>query len=235
MNRGELKTEILVRSGKDTQSAWTSEAFLNDWINQNHRWAAGYKPWPFTEGRTSTTYASTEEWSFEGYKADSFRIMTIGGKKLKKLNFNDYLIFRETQPTGDDRVFSDFGGLVYVNPYVDLSGTLVAYGQYQPADIPDGDGSTADDADTVFSQYADEGNQAIIERTLGYIAMRDGDKGTMKEKYLLANNILDGIWQRIEDEQYNYETHPDSGGMFDRIDVLRGRFRNVDSSEDQFI
>ena len=113
MTRGEIRTEILVRSGKDTTSAWTSEAFLNDWVNQAHKWAGGYKPWVFTEGRTSTTWASVEELNFEGYKADSFRLLQIGGKRLTKLNFEDYQIFREEEASGTDRVFSDFGRLVF--------------------------------------------------------------------------------------------------------------------------
>src|SRR3990167_171837 len=171
MTRGEIRTEILVRSGKDTTSAWTSEAILNDWVNQAHRWTGGYKPWVFTEGRTSTTWAATEEWSFEGYKADSFRLLQVGGKRLTKLNFEDYQIFREEEPSSDERVFSDFGRLLFINPNIDLSGTLTAWGQYIPADIPDGDGADSDE--TVFTPNGDEGNQAIIEEVLSYISDRD--------------------------------------------------------------
>lgn len=221
MTRGDIKTEVLVRSGKDTSSAWTSEAFLNDWINQAHRWAAGYKPWTCTEGRISTTFSTaSEEWDFEGFKADSFRLVQVGGKLLRKLNFEDYQIFKEEQPTADDRVFSDFGGLVFVNTSLDASGTLTAWGQYMPANIGDGDGN--DEVDTVFSEGSDEGNQAIIEEVLGHIANRDNKRQEALNHHALAKQILDELWKRTQDEQYQYQTHPDRGGMFKRFDVLTG-------------
>ena len=70
MTRGDLRDEILVRSGKDTTSAWVTDAILNDWLSQSHRWAANFKKWPFPEGRVSTTWASsTEEWDFAGYQS----------------------------------------------------------------------------------------------------------------------------------------------------------------------
>lgn len=234
MTRGDLKTEILVRSGKDTTSAWISEAFLNDWVNQAHRWAAGYKPWPFTEGRISTTYATVEEWDFEGYKADSFRLIQIGGKRLQKLNFEDYQIFKEESPSSNDRVFSDFGKTVFINTSIDASGTLTAWGQYMPALIPDGDGATADDLDTVFSASGDEGNEAIIEAVLSKIANRDNKKQEAMEKHLLAKNILDELWKRIQDEQYAYQTHADRGGMYKRINVLEGAVSDEILKRNQF-
>jgi hypothetical protein len=231
MTRGEIKIEILVRSGKDTTSAWTSEAFLNDWINQAHKWAAGYKPWPFTEGRVSTTYTTTEEWSFEGYKADSFRFIQVGGKRLQKINFEDYQIFKEEQSSSADKIFSDFGRLVYINTNAGLSGTLTAWGQYIPADIPDGDGATADDMETVFTYGGDEGNQAIIEKVLGYMANRDNKQKEAINNHALAKNILDELWKRIEDEQFAY--HTKDRGQWERIDILNGRMYD-DLKENQF-
>lgn len=232
MTRGEIKTEILVRSGKDTTSAWTSEAFVNDWINQSYKWAAGYKPWPFTEGRTSTTFSAVEEWDFEGYKADSFRILQVGGKRFQKLNFEDYQIFKEDNSSSKEKVFSDFGGLVFINTLADVSGTLTAWGQYVPADIPDGDGATGDDLNTVFSEGGDEGNQAIIEKTLGYIANRDGKKDFAIKHYALSKELLDSLWKRVEDEQFAYQTK--NRGMFKRIDILKGDLSDQLFRRDQF-
>lgn len=232
MTRGEIKLEILVRSGKDTTSAWLSEAFLNDWINQSHKWTAGYKPWPYTEGRISTTYTTTEEWSFEGYKADSFRFIQVGGKRLQKLNFEDYQIFREEQASADDRVYSDFGRLVYINPNIDTSGTLTAWGQYIPTDIPDGDGATADDMETVFTVGGDEGNQAIIEEVIGYIASRENKNQEAINRHLLAKNLLEELWKRVQDEQFAYQTK--DRGMWKRIDVLSGIENDELIKRDQF-
>ena len=232
MNRGEIKTEILVRSGRDTTSAWTSEAYLNDWINQSHKWAAGYKPWPFTEGRISTTYTSAnEEWSFEGYKADSFRILQIGGKRFDKVTFEDYQIYKEDQSSGTDKIYTDFGQILFINTLSGASGTLTAWGQYIPADILDGDGTDGDSKDTVFSPGGDEGNEAIIERALGNLYNRD-DKQTALQHYALADKYLEQLWKRITEEQFRYQTK--DRGMWERIDVLEGDYTNELFKRDQF-
>lgn len=230
MDRYDIKQEILVRGGKTTTSAWTSEAYLNDWINQSHRWAAGFKPWPYTEGRAQTTYSGLETLNFEGYKADSFRFMTIGGERLQKIAFEDYIIFKEEQPDSNDKVYSDFGGLVYINPNADVSGTLVAYGQYQPANIADGE--TGDDMETVFTPNGDEGNQAIIERSLGNIAYRDGDKEEGEKRYASARMLLEELWRRIQDEQFAY--HSKDRGMWERFDVIGGALHDELFRRDQF-
>ena len=57
-----------------------------------------------TEGQT-TTFAATEEWQFEGYKADAIRCL-IGGSRLTKLNFEDYQTFRE-EDLADGSGFAD--------------------------------------------------------------------------------------------------------------------------------
>lgn len=155
MDRGTLATEILVRSGKDTTSGWVTDTMLNDWLSQSHRWAGGYKPWPFSEGRTSTTYTTANEtWDFEGYKADS-----LGN---------------------------------------------------------------------------DEGNQAIIEEALSYTFRRDGKAQESVERHLLAKQLLDELWKRVQDEQFAYQTHPDRGGQYRRFDVLKGSVSDEILKRDQF-
>ena len=232
MDRYDIKTEVLVRAGRNTSSAWLSEAFLNDWINQTHRWAAGYKPWPYTEGRSQTTYTGVETWEFEGYKSDSIRFIQVGGDRFQKLNFEDYKIYKEEQAGGTDKVYADFAGLVYVNPDSGASGTLVAYGQYQPANIPDGDGATADDLTTVFTPHGDEGNQAIIEEILGKIANRESNAAEAINKHMIARGLLDELWQRIEDEQFAYQTK--DRGIWERIDVIDGGYYQDGLKRDQF-
>lgn len=234
MNRGDINREILVRSGRDTTSAWLSEAFLNDWTNAAHRWAAGYKPWPFTEARLSTTYTSAEEWDFEGLKADSVRILKVGDKLFEKLNFEDYLIYKEVETAGKSRVFSDFNSTLFINTANGQSGTLTVWGQYMPADIPDGDGADGDDKNTVFTPQGDEGNQAIIEKVLGNIANRESKFDEAQAHYATAIKFLEDLWRRCQDEGFNYKTTRSRGGMFQRFNILGGGFNDDFNKRDQF-
>lgn len=235
MNLGTIRDEILLRTGKSTTSGWVSDANLKNWINQAHRWAAGQKKWPMTEGRIQTTFATgtgpdSDEWDFEGYRADTIRLMRIGGKRLEKLNYEDYLIYREEKPDGDGRYFSDIDGVVVINPNIDLSGTVTAWGQYLPANFD----ITNETFETIFTEGNDDGNEAIIERTIGYAYKRDGKKKEAIEQTLIAKEILNELWENIKQEQSLYKTQEERGGMFKRIDVLRGRGVGDDSLENQF-
>jgi hypothetical protein len=231
MTQNDIITEVLARSGKDTTSGWISDTILGNWSSQAHRWAAGLHKWPMTEKRGTTTYTTASEtWDFEGYKADSFRFIQIGGKRLQKLNFEDYQIFKEESPSGNDRVYSDFGNLVYINTSVDLSGTLTIYGQYTPAIFDNTDLTE----NTVFSEGNNEGNQAIIEEMISFSDRRDGKLQESLSHHAKAKELLDELWQRIQNEQYAYQTHPDRQGQYRRFDVLKGSVSDEILDRDQF-
>lgn len=236
MNLGTIRDEILLRTGKSTTSGWVSDTNLKNWINQSHRWAAGQKKWPMTEGRIQTTFTTgtgpnSDEWDFEGYRADSFRLMQIAGKRVQKLNYEDYLIYREEKPNGTGRCYSDIDGVVVINPNIDLSGTVTAWGQYLPANFD----ITDETSETIFTEGNDDGNEAVIEKAIGYAYKRDGKKRESLEQNLVAKQILDELWENIKQEQSVNQTTEERGGMYRRFDVLRGRGVNDDFfNEDRF-
>lgn len=235
-------TEVVVRGGVTTTATTAQGLFtdtiLRNWVDYAHRWAAAYKPWPFTECRSTTTYTSSqEEWtlltSYETpFKADSIRLLQIGGERLQKLNFEDYQIFREEHSSDSDRVFSDYARMLFVNPNVDLSGTMTAWGQFQPPAWSD----TTDDhptsgAQSVFSTSEDEGNQAIVEEALSYLKEREKKTEESIRHHEKAINLLEVLWKRMGDEQFGYQSK--NRGMFKRIDLVSGSYYD-DTSEDQF-
>ena len=229
---GDILTEVLVRNNRSTTDGFITDQMLQDWTRQAHKWATAYHKWPFTEGRISTTYTTgggqnQDEWFFEGYKSDSMRIMQIGGKRMTKLNFEDYQIQREEEPSSTERVFTDFGRTVFINPNSDVSGTLVAYVQYEP--LLD---STDLAATTIFSNYDEEGNEALVEKISGYLKRREHMTQEAELHDQRAAMKLEEIWKRVMDEQYAYKSSPERGGMWERIDVLNGDFN--ESSENQF-
>jgi len=233
-NVGDIITEVLTRNNRTTTDGFITDTFLQGWIKDASNWATALHKWPFTEQRDqSTSWAGIEETAYSSltvkYRTDSIRMLSIGGKRLRKLNFEDYQIFREEEPTGDDRVFSDFSRVIYINPYADVSGTLAVYGQYTPSlDVTDLT------ATTVFSTYDEEGNEAIVEKASSYLKRREHltDEAELHDQR--ASVKLEEIWKRVQDEQAMYQTHPDRGGMFERFDVLQGRRISDEINENQF-
>ena len=232
----DLKKEVLVRLSASTTVAYYTDAILLDWITQAHVWASGYKKWPFTEGRVSTTFASlvTDEDGWlrgeypEGWKPDSIRLLTIGGKRLNKKNFYKFQSFLEDNSSTDDRIYSDRGYSYFINPTIDLSGTVTAWGQYKPyIDITD------ENALTVFSDAAEDGNEAIVNEILSYAHTKEKKTNDAVTYHTRATQILDGIFDSVKNEQFGYQTVDDEG-MFKRIDVLAGAERSDLFNRDQF-
>jgi hypothetical protein len=197
---------------------------LQDWIGNAHTWASSYHKWPFTEGKNSTTYTTsvTDEMGNtlvaypEGWKADSIRTLLIGGKRFQKSEFNSFLRFIEDNPGKNDRIYSDYARQLYINTNAGISGTLVVFGQYNPVlDVTDLT------ATTIFSNYDEEGNEAIIEKASSYLKRREHFLSEAELHDQRASAKLEEIWQRIQDEQFAYQ--PKDQAMFEDFDVVRGR------------
>ena len=222
----DIVDEVMVRGQQNTTTGFLNDTMLNDWLTEKHRMAAGYRPWPYTEGRASTTYASlvTDEDGdlrgnyFENWKPDSIRYMLIGGDRVQKMNFQNYLRFREDSPSSQDRVFTDFGLIYKLNPNADVSGTIAAWGQFIPyIDVTD------NTALTVFSNRNENGNEAIVEAIVSEIKQRSNDPNGSKKHFDKAMFLLNEMWEQIRGEQHGY--HGGDTGMFEHFDVLAGGSR----------
>lgn len=233
MTQDALKIQVLVRGGWNTTYT-ISEANLGTLINRAHLFCAGYKKWPDTEGRASTTYASlvTNEDGWitgvypEGWKADTIRQLLISGKRYKKLNFEDFQIFKEVSPSSTDRVFANHGFNYYVSG--DQSGSVVAWGQYTPDTLGTEIGTT------VFDGRNTEGDEAVIDMSMSYVhhSLGEKDQAAFREKN--ARQILEELWQRLQDEAFAEQTAEQRGGMFERFDLLDGRRYSDEIKRDQF-
>ena len=228
-NLGDIKTDVLVKLNTSTTVAFYSETIINNWINQAYLYTAGYKKWPFTERRDNTTSFSTEENSYPSdFRTDSIRLLQVGGERLQKLNFEDYQIYREENPTGTEKVYSDFGRTFFINPYAGVTGTITAWGQYAVADLD----TTDNTATTVFSAGEEDGNSAIVEEVLSYAKLRESKPSEAKFHHERCLEILSNIWERHQAEQFAY--HTKDRGMFERLDVLRGGMRDDLFNENRF-
>jgi len=106
----------------------------------------------------------------------------------------------------------------------------VAWGQYAPVNIDVTDLT----AQTVFSDGDEEGNEAIVEEVLSYANTREKKENEVNFHHTRATQILDNLWNRIKDEQFQYQTHRSRGGMFKRINVLGGGVDDELIRRDQF-
>ena len=126
-------------------------------------------------------------------------------------------------------MFSDFGRTLFINPNADVSGSLVAFGQYTPSIDP-----TDLTATTIFSDYDEEGNEAYVEKMTSFLKRREHLAEEAELHDQRASAKLDEIWKRVIEEQYAYQSGKSSSGMFDRIDVVRGNYESEEFKRNQF-
>lgn len=245
-NTGDIKNDVLVQLNQSTTTAFYSDTILGNWISKAHSWAAGYAKWPFTEGKLSTTFVTTNTDELgnyimeypEGWKADSIRLLQIGGKRYDKKNIYEFQKFKEDNPQDNRKIYSDYSRRLYINNASGPSGSLTVWGQYLPAQLDNSDPTQL----TVFSGYEDEGNEAIIQEVLSYARVREKTPTAMvKGKFVSASiahhqaamDILERLLKRINDEQFGYQS-TDGEGMFKRTDILGGALRDDLFKRDQF-
>ena len=224
-----LITEVVVRGGIDTTIGFYTDTILEREINLAYKWATAFKKWPFTEymDKSGAFTSGTEEYSYPntGFRTDSIRILKIGDDLFEKILFKDYLQFREDYSSSEKKIFSDYGRVVYINPNC-TSGTIYAYGQLIPTDL-----SNSTDA-TIFTNYDEEADEAVIERTLSILYKRGKKMQEMTEADSRARQLLSELWDRIVAEQHTYL--PKESGMWKRIDIVNGEYWDDEINPLQF-
>lgn len=233
----DILTEFLVRNNRTTTDAFITDSTLQGWLKDAHVWASGYKKWPMTEGKNSTTASSmvTSPEGFtamsypEGYKADSIRLVTVGGKRFKKKNFYKFQQFVEDNPADTSKIYTDYSRQILFNPNAsEFSGTVVVYGQYMPIlDVTDLTSKT------IFSDYDEEGNEALIKKMTSYLKAREHLPQEELAFDAEASKKLDAVQGLINDEQFGYQDTNNEGWM-KRFDVLRGGFKEDLFNRDRF-
>lgn len=233
---GDIITEFLVRNNRTTTDGFITDSTAQGWLKEAHKWACGYHKWPFTEGRVSTTFASVtneDGWSTlsypEGWRSDSVRLLTIGGKHFDKKNFYKFQSFLEDNTGDSSKIYTDRERQIYINPSASsLSGTAVLWGQYQPVlDVTDLT------SNTIFSLYEEDANEALVEKMTAYLKRREHQAFESQVNEQTAQAHLDALWSRVQSEQYAY-TDTLNEGMWKRFDVLKGGFKEDIFKRDQW-
>lgn len=230
----DIINEVLVRTNRSTTDSFITDQMLEDWLRTAHQYCSTQYKWPLSEVRDETiSWDGSEEIDYSSFsinfKADSIRMLQIGDKRLGKRNFEDYLIFREERKSAQDRIFSDFGRILFINPNADVSGTITAWGQTATSIDP-----TDASATTVFSSFDEEGNEAMVEKMSSYLKRRENTVDEAELHDQRADAVLAKVWKKIQNEQYKYQTGRDSEGIWKRFDVIGGGFRDEIFNRDQF-
>lgn len=228
----ELQSQVFVRGAVDTTSTFITETMVREWLNEAHIWATSYKKWPFTEymdkSGSYTNGTSAYNYPNTNYKTDSIRMISVGTEPFYKKIFSDFAQYFINYPSGTDKIFSDYGRILYINPNC-TSGTIYTFGQLTPPTLGLVGSSSSS---TVFNNYDPEGNDAVIDKACSYVFRRKGKFNESIDFETRARTTLDELWKRIQDEQAMYQTKDRE--LWERIDVVNGNYYNDENNPLRF-
>lgn len=215
-----------------------SETDLQALIQLGVSKAWDFKPWPFTQKRSTGTTDSTGV--SNGYYPhptdmviESAFLLRVNGKEYKKLDFLDYLKTLEDDSTYTGRIWSEWAGNVYINKNAYTVGqTYEMLGKAFPATLS----GTSDLLP--FSPVSDNnefsGNEAIVQ--LGYAEALDSEKKNQPQQAEIerkkAYQTLELLWKPFAERKALMQSK--GRPMFEVPDFFAGNGRNSNQSIGNF-
>lgn len=174
---------------------------LADWLNQSALKAWDYKPWDVSEGDKTTTVASLDitngyiDYPTDYYSGQGFA-MYINGDRYYRKTFQDYLQWKKSNPTKDDKIYAERNRFLFIN-FVGVSAGAVIdfFGKKILTRL-------SADADLMpFSPDTDakenSGNEAIV--TLAYSLALASEKKKNEQQAIIEQNkaydMLNKVWE----------------------------------------
>lgn len=202
-SRTDLEAELVQRIMTANNSTIFGSARITELIQQAEHWATTLHPWPsLSRARLTNSVNAQDSYDYPiDFLTDTIsRVYVDNNRYLKKdfQDFRDYVDNALNPPTGGPdptkRYFADYGRQFFLWPVPGTNGTnnIVAWGNIQSAGLPNPDFLT------IFSQWSDMGNEAIVQKALSVALSRLESQiaGAAEQK---AIALLGVLWKRVTD------------------------------------
>lgn len=211
VTRSDLEQELITRLMISNNSTLFSAPRITTIIQDANTWAGSLYFWPsLYRSRYFSSKPSSQSstpilplnYDYYDYPTDfltgSVSRLYFNGKKYDKKAFQDFIDYVDNvqaasmPPDATKRYFAEFGRQFFVWPGVTSVGVNdgLVWGNIQPPLL-------ANSTDkTIFSQWDDAGNEAIIKKGLS-VAMERLDSGFSGQQKQEAIQLLQVIWAKI--------------------------------------
>lgn len=212
--RSDIETELLARLMVANNSTLVSSTRVTQLVKDANLWAGSMFFWPslyrsrYFSSKPSSQSASPIlplAYDYYDYPTDflqgSINRLYFNGLKYDKKAYQDFLDYvDESQqatlpPDPNKKYFAEYGRQFFVWPGVTSAGTNdgLVWGNIQAPDL------TNSTDKTIFSQWDDSGNEAILKKALS-VEMERLDSGFANEQKQEAVQLLQLIWAKVVTE-----------------------------------
>src|SRR6266496_503765 len=209
--RAEIETETVARAMIANNSLAMPASRITEVTKQSNNWSGTLHFWPIPSrsryfsskpNAQSSTPILPLAYDYYDYPTDfltgSVSRLYFSGLKYEKKAFQDFLDYVDESRTNDSppdptkRYFAEYGRQFFVWPTVTVAGTNdgLVWGNIQPPDL------TNSTDKTIFSQWDDAGNEAIVKKNLSVLFERL-DSGFAAVQKTEATQLLQVIWNKV--------------------------------------
>ena len=212
--RADIETELSARLMVANNSTLVSATRITQLVKDANLWAGSLFFWPslfrsrYFSSKPSSQSASPIlplAYDYYDYPTDfitgSISRLYFNGKKYDKKAYQDFLDYVDQSqqatlpPDPNKKYFAEFGRQFFVWPGVTVAGTNdgLVWGNIQAPDL------TNSTDKTIFSQWDDSGNEAILKKALS-VEMERLDSGFAQEQKQEAIQLLQLLWGKVTAE-----------------------------------
>ena len=229
----EIRDALMSDMNVDSTSTLYPEATLNSAINRAYRKAGALFPWAdLQDAKKTSTVSGQEYYDYPtNWRSKSIWRIEVDGEKYGEdpdgspLSFDDYLVWREDNPSATDKKWATQQRRYFINPVPTANGTnnLHVWGIMVTETL-------SEDGDiTIFSYSTPEGNEAVLLEAKAILKSKGDDLKTTDFKSKEAKELLAIAWGKERDEDAKYEKNQPMWEVNDMFGAgsskdLRGRF-----------
>lgn len=213
MSSGFLVTflDMVTEVGKRLPSGANSSIYTltrkQEAVKESYDWALSLFEWPdINDAKTTSTIANHDYYDYpETLQPESITRIEIDGLPYEMKDYQDFLDFRQNNPTSTKRIFASSGVryFIFPTPTANGSNNMDLWGLYNPVPL------SADGDTTIFSNRYPMGNSAIVKEAVSILRGKPNKNGAMVED-AEAKAILMGIFNKISKRKQKFQRldHP---------------------------
>lgn len=209
-----MKTKANIRDALRTSlslvdtSTFLLDADLDVYIAAAYIWVQDQKPWVSLEKARKTATSEDEDnpgsinyyYDYPSeFKDNSVFRLLVGAKKYKKIDFEDFLDYKESTPnltyasaTKEQRRFAEYARQYFMHPAPTTEGVeIVVWGMIQAAVL------STDGSKTIWSDAEEGVNEAVYLKAYSYGLDKMGKKTDADKQEEKAKVIINDAWERM--------------------------------------
>lgn len=230
MDFSDYQQAVLDDISVTTADAFYTTAIIKRAINRAYKWVAGLRDWPQTEeAYVRNTEDGKAYYNYPtNFKTDSISRLVYNGYEYDKTAWRDFLRYQDDNPTGTDKIFSDYKRQYHFNATVTaITDGIELWGQMIPDDMT---------VDADLTKFSGDSNleEAILKKALAIIYKKGRgqmyDRGVALEDE--AKALVSDAWSQMKIKQADYVSKDSE--VFSRIEILPTRSQRRRSGRGNF-